>query len=209
MASRPRDFLIGASAGVLTSALVALLVATASGGSPAEGHMPALREAIGHAVFWLWHNLGYSIPAFLLLLLLFAVSLANLRQAIANGAAADKVRQADHLSDIWTSLFFGVGVIWTAIGMRGALVESLSDNAPGGVQVLERMVDGGILLALSTTIVGGVGGYLMRAWKALSIGAELARYYEREQNRDLAALRASVSGIERRLQPPHSGTGEG
>ena len=119
------------------------------------------------------------------------------------------MRQADHLSDVWTSLFFGVGVIFTAIGMRGALVEALSDNASGGVQVLERMVDGGILLALSTTIVGGVGGYLMRAWKALSTGAQLARYYEREQNRDLAALRASVSGIERRLHPPQSGMGEG
>jgi hypothetical protein len=209
MAGRPREFLIGASAGVVTSVVVALLVAMASGGPPAENLLTDVNEALGQAVVWLWHNLGYSIPAFLLLLLLFAVSLANLRRAIANGAAAETVRQADHLSDVWTSLFFGVGVIFTAIGMRGALVEALSDNASGGVQVLERMVDGGILLALSTTIVGGVGGYLMRAWKALSTGAQLARYYEREQNRDLAALRASVSGIERRLHPPQSGMGEG
>ena len=209
MAGRPREFLIGASAGVVTSVVVALLVAMASGGPPAENLLTDVNEALGQAVVWLWHNLGYSIPAFLLLLLLFAVSLANLRRAIANGAAAETVRQADHLSDVWTSLFFGVGVIFTAIGMRGALVEALSDNASGGVQVLERMVDGGILLALSTTIVGGVGGYLMRAWKALSTGAQLARYYEREQNRDLAALRASVSGIERRLHPPHGGMGEG
>jgi hypothetical protein len=40
----------------------------------------------------------------------------------------------------------------------------------------------------------------MRAWKALTIGADLARYYEREGSRDLAALRASVSGIEYRLR---------
>ena len=84
--------------------------------------------------------------------------------------------------------------------MRGALVEALTGGGTGGVEVLGRMVDGGILLALSTTIFGGVGGYLMRAWKALRVGAELTRYYEREGSRDLAALRASVSGIEYRLR---------
>jgi hypothetical protein len=61
------------------------------------------------------------------------------------------------------------------------------------------MVDGGILLALSTTIFGGVGGYLMRAWKAVVAGAELKRYYDAEARRDLVALRLSVSAIERRL----------
>ncbi|UCC13980.1 MAG: hypothetical protein JSW21_11545 [Gammaproteobacteria bacterium] len=204
MSSRPRDFLIGMSAGVVTSALVSLLVVRVPDGAAALHAVPVMTDAFGLSVSWLWHNLGYSIPAFLMLLVLFAVSLVRLRHAIDRRAPAETVRQADHLSDIWTSLFFGVGVIWTAIGMRGALVEGLSDSASGGVQVLERMVDGGILLALSTTIVGGIGGYLMRAWKALSIGADLARYYEREQNRDLAALRVSVSGIERRLATPET-----
>jgi hypothetical protein len=68
------------------------------------------------------------------------------------------------------------------------------------VAVLERMVDGGILLALSTTIFGGVGGYLMRAWKALVVGAPLKRFYDREGRRDLAAMRVSLSAIERRLE---------
>ena len=119
------------------------------------------------------------------------------------------VGQADHLSDVWTSVFFGVGVIWTAIGMRGALVQALAGDADpgGGVEVLERMVDGGILLALSTTIFGGVGGYLMRVWKTLTVGSELKRYYEREQRRDLTAIRISLSAIERRLAPPDPARG--
>ena len=123
--------------------------------------------------------------------------------ALAGGAPVDAVAQHDHLTDVWTSLFFGVGVIWTAIGMRGALVQALAPASPpgGGVEVLERMVDGGILLALSTTIFGGVGGYLMRVWKTLAVGAMLKRYYEREQRRDLTALRVSLSDIQRRAWP--------
>ena len=39
--------------------------------------------------------------------------------------------------------------------------------------MLERMIDGGILLALSTTIFGGVGGYMMRVYKAVTLGARL------------------------------------
>lgn len=189
-----REFLAGVLAGALFSiAAVSALVFSGSG--------PGAPEQVGRFVAWVWSNLGFSLPVFGLVLSLYLASLARLKNALGRSAPADEVRQADHLSDIWTSLFFGVGVIWTAIGMRGALVESLTGEAAGGVEVLERMIDGGILMALSTTIFGGVGGYLMRVWKALTAGADLARYYERENNRDLAALRESVSGIEYRLRP--------
>ena len=70
--------------------------------------------------------------------------------------------QLDHLTDIWTTLFFGTGDIWTAIGMRSALIFALGDRdvalQDGAFAMLERMIDGGILLALSTTIFGGIGG---------------------------------------------------
>jgi hypothetical protein len=189
-----RKFLSGVLAGALVSgAAVSALVFWGSG--------PGVPDPVGRFVTWVWRNLGFSLPVFGLVLFLYFASLARLRSALGRSAPADEVRQADHLSDVWTSLFFGVGVIWTAIGMRGALVQALTrDGAGGGVEVLERMIDGGILMALSTTIFGGVGGYLMRAWKALTTGADLARYYERESSRDLAALRASVSGIEYRLR---------
>ena len=38
--------------------------------------------------------------------------------------------QLDHLTDIWTTLFFGTGVIWTAIGMRSALIFALGWRVP-------------------------------------------------------------------------------
>jgi len=63
---------------------------------------------------------------------------------------------------ISATLFFGVGVVWTAIGMRSALLSALGglDQSAaaelGAFEILRRLVDGGILLALSTTIVGVV-----------------------------------------------------
>jgi hypothetical protein len=193
-------FTAGLSAGVLVTLLVVLL-STLAGHDIATGQTSS--DAIGATVAWIWRNLGFSVPVFTLVLVLYVTTLERLRQALARSAPLEDVAQADHLSDVWTSLFFGVGVIWTAIGMRGALVQALAGPAGGGagagVAVLERMVDGGILLALSTTIFGGVGGYLMRVWKALVVGAALKRFYEREARRDLSAMRVSLSAIERRL----------
>ena len=168
---------------------------------PAGSQAVAPTDLLGALASWIWRNLGFSLPVFALVLTLYVASLEKLRWLLARSAPPDEVAQADHLTDVWTSLFFGVGVIWTAIGMRGALVQALANpsGADGGVVVLERMVDGGILLALSTTIFGGIGGYLMRAWKALVTGAPLKRYYEQEARRDLTALRVSLSSIERQL----------
>lgn len=199
MNRRIRPFAAGMSMGVLATSLALLVVALAAEQAASVSGGQRAGEAVVSAAAWAWRNLGFSLPCFGLLLLLYSRSLERLREALAMSAPPDEVRQAEHLTDVWTSLFFGVGVIWTAVGMRGALVEALADSSAGGVEVLQRMVDGGILLALSTTIFGGVGGYLMRAWKAIAVGAELARYEERERGRDLAALRASVSAIELRL----------
>ena len=82
---------------------------------------------------------------------------AHLRDALAEGAPARELAQAEQLVDVWTSLFFGVGVIWTAIGMRAALLEAIGPGSAGGdwAAMLARLVDGGILLSLML--------YLMRA----------------------------------------------
>ena len=69
-------------------------------------------------------------------------------------------------------LFFGIGVIWTAIGMRSALIVGLSDLDSamaaqlGSFEILRRLIQGGILLALSTTIFGAVGGYRVAGWSS-------------------------------------------
>lgn len=152
---------------------------------------------------WAYRNLGLSMLPFLVVLGLFWQSLIRLRQAIAERRPLGEVSQADHLCDVWTGLFFGIGVIWTAIGMRSALVYALGEpgeTATGGaLPLLQRLVEGGILIALSTTIFGGVGGYLMRVIKACTLGNELRRYYSEVASAQSDAVVRKLSAIETHL----------
>lgn len=170
--------------------------------------MPVSREP-GLSVFgWLERNLGSSVPVFAALALLFALSLVRLRGVLlANPQDVDAIAQADHLSDLWTSLYFGTGVIWTAIGMRGSLLFALGDpqqvQSDGAFAVLQRMVDGGILLALSSTIVGGVGGYLLRTVKTLLFGHALKQAYASQARRSAEHIETTLGNIERGLRDGH------
>jgi len=154
-------------------------------------------------LMWAYTNLGSSIPVFAVLLLAFFITLGRLRRYIDMGKAVNQIVQLDHLTDIWTTLFFGTGVIWTAIGMRSALIFALGDRdmalQQGAFAMLERMVDGGILLALSTTIFGGVGGYLMRVYKTVTLGAALQQQYDDAARADTSEMRLSLQRIEKRL----------
>ncbi len=156
---------------------------------------------------WTHDNLGLSVPVFALVLVLFGRSLQRLRRGLREMWPADEIYHTEQLTDTWTSLFFGVGVIWTAIGMRGALLFALGnpDTAAtaGAFAVLQRMVDGGILLALSTTIVGGVGGYLMRILKTVTVGAALRRYYDQVSRAQGEAISATLARIEQHLHRLH------
>ena len=157
----------------------------------------------GEWLHWAYLNLGSSIPVFALLLLAYFVTLGRLRSVLAESGAIDRIVQLDHLTDIWTTLFFGTGVIWTAIGMRSALIFALGDRdaalQQGAFAMLERMIEGGILLALSTTIFGGVGGYLMRVYKTVTLGAELQQQYDKAARADTSEMRASLQRIEQHL----------
>ncbi len=159
----------------------------------------------GDWLHWAYMNLGSSIPVFALLLLAYFVTLGRLRVALRDTRPINYIVQLDHLADIWTTLFFGTGVIWTAIGMRSALIFALGDRdaalQQGAFAMLERMIDGGILLALSTTIFGGVGGYLMRVYKTITLGAELQRRYDEAARADTSEMRASLQRIEEHLRP--------
>jgi len=152
---------------------------------------------------WVYDNLGSSVPVFALLLLAWILTLAKLRDALAGGAAIERIVQLDHLADTWTTLFFGTGVIWTAIGMRSALIFALGEPdtsvQEGAFAMLERLVDGGILLALSTTIFGGMGGYLMRVYKSVSLGANLQQRYDRAARVDTSSMKDALHRIEARL----------
>jgi hypothetical protein len=131
---------------------------------------------------WTRRNLGLSVLPFGITLALYVHSLRTLTMRLDDNAPQNEIGQLEHLTDVWTSLFFGIGVIWTAIGMRSALLYAIGDPAvaaeSGAFAILSRMVDGGILTALTTTIVGGIGGYMMRVIKSSYLGTKLSFYYE-------------------------------
>lgn len=185
--------LIGASASLYVLSRIGVVhFSDTSSGSPGEW------------LHWAYTNLGSSIPVFAVLLLAYFVTLGRLRTALDASRPINQIVQLDHLTDIWTTLFFGTGVIWTAIGMRSALIFALGDRAAalqqGAFAMLERMIDGGILLALSTTIFGGVGGYIMRVYKTISLGTKLQQQYDNAARADTSEMRASLQRIERHLR---------
>ncbi len=154
-------------------------------------------------VSWTTTNLGHSTWVFTACLGLFVYTLMKLKVQLTNNDEYQAVVQMDQLSDVWIHLFVGIGVIWTAIGMRSALVSTLSvpdTLANDAGQVLGRLVDGGILLALSTTIVGAIGGYLMRLAKTIYLGSFLTEYYQRHDRQDLEVAMVQLTQIENLLE---------
>ena len=152
---------------------------------------------------WVAVNLGSSTWLFSACLLAFLGTLTGLKNRLETDADYETVFQLDQLGDVLIHVFIGIGVIWTAIGMRNALVTTLSVPAELGdsaEHLLGRLVDGGILLALSTTIVGAVGGYLMRLTKTVSIGTPLTAYYRRQSSEPLDNALARLANIERLLE---------
>ena len=148
---------------------------------------------------WSRRNLGLSVLPFGITLGLYIHSLRSLQQWLDDNRPLDEISQLEHLNDVWTSLFFGIGVIWTAIGMRSALLFALGDTdvaaEAGATAVLQRLVEGGILTALTTTIVGGVGGYMMRVTKSSLLGTRLSRYYEEQEQHHANRVEALLSDI--------------
>lgn len=163
-------------------------------------HWPTLSGA--SLLGWLASNLGYSVVAFSLVVALFVYYLwRQYSVLISENPDESQVQHLDSLTDTMVSLSFGVGVIWTAIGMRNALSHGLAgfaDNAAASgnaFEILARLVDGGLLVALSTTIVGGVLGYLLRVAKSMLVGRKLNDFYQVIDNRYLAQLSEDVAGI--------------
>ena len=162
--------------------------------------------SVQRVLAWAYENLRLSVVPFFLTLIFYTGAMWRLKHYLRDqGASVEKIAQADHLVDIWINLFFGIGVIWTAIGMRGALLEGLGNlNAHsaaklGAFSILQRLVDGGILLALSTTIVGAVGGYLLRLIKSLAVGTQVRIYYSRVAKQQADAVNVVLESIDEQL----------
>ena len=198
------------SAGFITGALGVLLIGAALVYMLNMSEVVAISvlkiPSVQHALGWTYDNLRLSVIPFFLTALCFAGSLMRLRRLLSDpGASAEKVAQTEHLVGIWINLFFGIGVIWTAIGMRGALLEGLGDlNSQsaarlGAFTILQRLVDGGILLALSTTIFGAVGGYALRLIKSLTVGTRINAYYNRLALQQAESVQHVLQSIDDRL----------
>lgn len=187
----------GAGTGIVL-AFVALLVIDPGLEPAADSNA---RASLGT---WLEVNLGYSVWLFAVVLTLYVFNLRRLNQLLASESALRQIVELDQLSDVWIHLFVGIGVIWTAVGMRSALQTALGDPGQALVDtagsVLQKLVDGGILLALTTTIVGGVGGYLMRLAKTMVVGASLQDYYDQVSRVDTRELVRATQRIEAHLQ---------
>ncbi len=144
---------------------------------------------------WSRENLGFSVIAFGLCAVLFCVYLVRLSAVLHQASPSlNRIEALESKLDLLINLFFGIGVIWTAIGMRNALLVSLSglDAASaarmGAFVILQRLIEGGMLVALSTTIVGGLGGYLLRMIKMWTVGAPLADVYARQDDQAARAI---------------------
>ncbi|MGE0624072.1 MAG: hypothetical protein AB7I04_04965 [Pseudomonadales bacterium] len=178
-------FAWGAGTGIALT-LIALLVA-----APAPPELASSRATFGS---WIDLNLGHSVWPFALTLTLYVMNLSRLSRLLDADQTPgfSEVVELDQLLDVWIHLFVGIGVIWTAVGMRSALQAALGDPgealADTAGSVLQKLVDGGILLALTTTIVGGVGSYLMRLGKTMAVGASLNTFYDANNRRELNEL---------------------
>ncbi len=205
-----RNFFEGLTTGALGSLVTACALLYILNRNDFVSFSPERLPDLGDWLEWTYLNLGSSIPVFAVLLLAFFASLRRLRSHLGNDRPTNEIVQLDHLTDTWTALFFGTGVIWTAIGMRSALIYALGDPdatiEQGAFAVLEKMVDGGILLALSTTIFGGIGGYLMRVFKSITLGAALQQHYDRAARADTSQMRESLQRIERHLSERQGGS---
>ena len=128
---------------------------------------------------WINHNLGVSAPLFMLVSVVTLITLFRLRA----GLSVSPINQARvaHLEqriDLAVGLLFGIGVLYTAFGIREALVAALSIPAQESASgVLTALVNGGILSAMTSTVVGGVMGYGMRLVKLFMVSEQLEIFY--------------------------------
>jgi len=134
---------------------------------------------------FVYRHLRLSIVPFGCLFLMYAYLVGRMhRYLYQEDTKLSQLTYYDRLLNATTATFFGVGVIWTAVGMESALMHAL-DNVRQGLQVntalsafglLERLVNGGLLLALSTTVFGGACGYLLRLLKIVLLGKKWDRF---------------------------------
>lgn len=160
--------------------------------------------------------LGYSIIFFVPTLFGYWVFFILLKEALSgNGSDVEKMEKIRFYNggmEIFITLFFAIGVLFTAWGLQNALVSALGGVSKeeagrlGAWGILKSLVDNGILIALWTTIIGGAGGYMMRLGKYIFLGKALNRFSVSSQQQEkrsfldtLNSIKGYVEKIEQRL----------
>ena len=138
--ARHTGFVEGLTAGLFGSALATSAVLYLLRREELVTFTPEPFAGLAPWLDWVYANLGSSIPVFAGLLIAFFVTLSRLRRSLAGERAVNEIVQLDHLTDIWTTLFFGTGVIWTAIGMRSALLFALG-KPDASIEQYRRLPD--------------------------------------------------------------------
>lgn len=139
-------------------------------------------DQISGITAWLSMNLGLSAPLFAALTIMGWSYLESLKQALnADTKSEAQITHLEQRIDLVVALLFGVGVLYTAVGLRGALVQAIdgpSEQSASGM--LTALVNGGILSAMTSTVVGGVLGYGLRMLKLFRVGHALEIYYSEQ-----------------------------
>jgi hypothetical protein len=161
---------------------------------------------------YLGHSMLFFIPTFLGYCFFFVQLRWALERYSGDALEMENIRFYNKGMSLFTTLFFAIGVLFTAWGMQNALSSALGNVSRseagqiGAWGILRRMVDNGILVALWSTIVGGAGGYLMRLVKYLALGRKLNHVLSQGQDDEkavffstLEAIRSRVDDIERKL----------
>ena len=164
------------------------------------GQLPKSAQGLTN---WLALNLGYSAPLFCVALLFVVHSMACLLEELGKDkCCSSRTFHLEHRVDIGISLLFGIGVLFTAIGIRDALTTAINGEAAAknGGEVLALLVNGGILSAMTTTVVGGALGYSLRVIKVLATGEKLEKVHARMMGEGLQKQEALLQCISNQLK---------
>lgn len=164
------------------------------------GQLPKSAQGLTN---WLALNLGYSAPLFCVALLFVVHSMACLLEELGKDkCCSSRTFHLEHRVDIGISLLFGIGVLFTAIGIRDALTTAIDGEAAAinGGEVLALLVNGGILSAMTTTVVGGALGYSLRVIKVLATGEQLEKVHARMMGEGLQKQEALLQCISNQLK---------
>lgn len=138
-------------------------------------------------VTWININLGYSAPLFLILTALGWSYVHRLKDVLVKAHTSPAcIAHLEQRIDLIVALLFGVGVLYTAVGLRAALVEAIdTPSGESASDMLTALVNGGILSAMTSTIVGGVLGYGLRMFKLFRVGHALDAYYAEQEEQSV------------------------